>query len=389
MANATKRGTKWLGRYRDPAGTERTKTFPTKREALAWGQEQEARLRSQTWTDPSRAKVTISQWSERWLETLTVKPSTRHSYVGLLNGIVLPRWGHLRLDQVTTADVRTWVATMKGKSGKPLSPARVRHAHHVLNAILELAVEDGRLPKNPATPSGRGFMPKLVKKNGHHYLTHAQVHALADAAGEFRPLILLLAYTGLRWGEATALRVRDVDLLAGRVHVQRSAIDTAGELTYGTPKSHATRTVVMPAFMRQQLDGLLLGKGPDDLVFTAPNGGALRNQNFRKRVFDPAAKAAGLTGLTPHHLRHTAASLAISAGANVKAVQKMLGHSSAAMTLDTYADLFDTDLESVADRLDTAVSGLGADSLRTPGDTPTVETAPAVALFPLAERQHA
>jgi integrase len=80
----------------------------------------------------------------------------------------------------------------------------------------------------------------------------------------------------------------------------------------------------------------------------------LRERNFRRRSFDRAVRAAGLEPLTPHDLRHTAVSLAISAGANVKSVQRMLGHASAAMTLDVYADLFDDDLGAVADRLDAA-----------------------------------
>jgi integrase len=90
----------------------------------------------------------------------------------------------------------------------------------------------------------------------------------------------------------------------------------------------------------------------------------LRNNNFRRRVFDRAAEAVGLFGLTPHELRHTAASLAVAEGANVKAVQRMLGHASAAMTPDVYADLFEDALDAVADRLDEARRA-GADSLRT------------------------
>ena len=87
---------------------------------------------------------------------------------------------------------------------------------------------------------------------------------------------------------------------------------------------------------------------------TDPVGVVLRNGNFRRDVFNPAAVKAGLDGLTPHELRHTAASLALSSGANVKAVQRMLGHASAAMTLDVYAGLFDDDLDGLADRMDEA-----------------------------------
>jgi integrase len=96
----------------------------------------------------------------------------------------------------------------------------------------------------------------------------------------------------------------------------------------------------------------------------------LRNRVFRRAGFDRAATAVGLEGLVPHELRHTAASLAVSSGANVKAVQRMLGHASAAMTLDTYADLFDEDLDAVAERLDLAARAVrerSADYLRTAG----------------------
>jgi integrase len=98
----------------------------------------------------------------------------------------------------------------------------------------------------------------------------------------------------------------------------------------------------------------LAGKSADDLVFTTLTGKPLRNLNFRRDVFDQAATDAGLSGLTPHELRPPppAASLAVSAGANVKAVQRMLGHKSAVMTLDVYAGLFDDDLDALAARMD-------------------------------------
>lgn len=97
------------------------------------------------------------------------------------------------------------------------------------------------------------------------------------------------------------------------------------------------------------------GKAPDDLVFAGVRGGgALRAPIFRHGAFDRAAEPIGIPGLHPHELRHTAASLAIAAGADVKVVQKMLGHKSATMTLDQYGHLFDDRLDDVADRLDAA-----------------------------------
>jgi Phage integrase family len=126
--------------------------------------------------------------------------------------------------------------------------------------------------------------------------------------------------------------------------------------------------------------GRLCREVPNELLFTAPKGGVLWLRNWRRRVFDPAVEGAGLGQLSPHELRHTAASLAVAAGANIKAVQRTLGHASAAMTLDVYSGLFDDDLDAVADRLDVAAQsaressrGLSADFLRTDGQLITLQ----------------
>ena len=158
-----------------------------------------------------------------------------------------------------------------------------------------------------------------------------------------------------------ALRVCDFDMLRRRVNVSRSVTEAA-RLVWGTPKTHERRSVPFPASLADELAALMVGKGRDDLVFTNLHGGVLRGNHYREDVFAPAVAACQRADdtfptITPHDLRHTAASLAISAGANVKAVQRMLGHAKASMTLDVYADLFDEDLDSVAADLD-AGSGL-------------------------------
>jgi integrase len=150
-----------------------------------------------------------------------------------------------------------------------------------------------------------------------------------------------------------------------RIEVVHTAIELNGEMTYGSPKTHQRRSVPIPRSLVDELARHVAGKHPEDLVFTTLRGEVMRNHNFRSRVFKPAAEAIGVPGLTPHDLRHTAASLAVQAGANVKAVQRMLGHASAAMTLDVYAGLFGDDLDAVAERLDEAAANARADYLRT------------------------
>jgi integrase len=127
----------------------------------------------------------------------------------------------------------------------------------------------------------------------------------------------------------------------------------------GTPKNHKKRTVPISRFLSEHLARQCEGKGRDDLVFPGENGNHLRLSRVHEDNmgwFAGAVKRSRVPRITPHDLRHTAASSVVSAGANVKAVQKMLGHASAAMTLDVYADLFDGDLVSVSDALDHAVS---------------------------------
>lgn len=172
--------------------------------------------------------------------------------------------------------------------------------------------------------------------------------------------MLTLAYCGLRWGEAVALRVEDVNILKRRLNVHRNAVEVGGKIHEGTRKGNKARAVPFPRFLGERLARQCEGKGPHDLLFPGPDGGIMRSARVHKDKhswFAAAIQAAGAPRITPHDLRHTAAAFAVSAGANVKAVQRMLGHSSVAMTLDVYADLFDGDLNAVADALDHAVSG--------------------------------
>ena len=178
-----------------------------------------------------------------------------------------------------------------------------------------------------------------------------------DAAAGQGLAIRVLAYTGLRFGELAALRVRDVDLSKSRIHVRESVTEVRGHAVFGTPKTHATRHVSVPRFLMTQVEVQMAERPAEAFLFPAPEQGVLRLRNWRRQVFNPAVETAGLQGVTPHDLRHTAASLAIAAGANVKAVQRMLGHASAAMTLDVYSGLFEDDLDHVAERLNDGAQG--------------------------------
>ena len=357
--------TRWYTRYRDPSGKQCTRTFDRKVDAQRHLTSVESAKQGGVYIDPSRAKVTMGEWSKRWLAgTAHLKPSTRERYEGILRAHILPRWRTTNLDNISHSAVQAWVTELS----KELQPATVRKVHRVLSLILTLAVKDGRLVRNSATDIN---LPR-VRSTEQRYLTHQQVHALARAAAapdipskhrriaerytdQYRLIVLFLAYTGVRFGEMAALRVGRIDFLRRRLVVAESVTLVGSQQVWGTPKGHERREVPLPSFLVEELATHVQGRAPDDLVFTGVRGqGALRAPIFRRAAFDRAAAAIGRPGLHPHELRHTAASLAIASGADVKLVQRMLGHKSATMTLDQYGHLFDDRLNDVADRLDVA-----------------------------------
>ena len=270
---------------------------------------------------------------------------------------MLPKWGRYRLVDIGHSDVQAWISGL----AKTHAPSTVRQIFLALSGLMKYAIRDGRLSRNPCDGV---HLPRVTRKT-RGYLTHEQVRDLAAGCGdEYADLVLFLAYTGLRWGEMAALKVGRIDMLRRRIDVSEGVTAPRGQLVWSTPKSHASRSVPFPAFLSTAIAKRCEGRKKDELVFVGPDGGVLRSGNFRRRQFAAAVASckesdAEFPTLTIHDLRHTAASLAISAGANVKAVQRMLGHASAAMTLDVYADLFDDDLDSVATVLDQKATAAG------------------------------
>ncbi|MDR7185501.1 integrase [Microbacterium trichothecenolyticum] len=337
--------------YRRPDHKQTTERgFKTKRDAELRLAEVELSKSRGEYVDPATARATVADLGREWLAHREgiLKPSSYRPLQSAWGKHVEPKWGSRSVGSIRHSEVQAWVSGMQGGS------TTVRRAHGILAGILDIAVNDRRLARNVARDVD---LPKKTKSAPRHYLTHAQVQLLADHARE-PTLVLFLAYTGLRWGEATALRVRHVDALRRRVNVEENAVLVSFEVHVGTPKTHRTRSVPYPEFLALPLARLAEGKGRDALFF---GGGtqhirlpASRNGWFTAAVLAAQADDPTFPRVTPHDLRHTAASLAVQAGAHVKAVQRMLGHASAAMTLDVYADLFDDDLDAVASALDRA-----------------------------------
>ena len=352
--------------YKRPDGTQTNKRgFKRKRDAENYLTSVESAKLSGNYIAPGDALAKIATLGANWIlaHKSNVKPSTFHSDESAWRIHVEPKWGQRAVGTIRHTEVQTWVSNL----AKVKSPTTVNRVHGVLAVILEGAVQDKRIAKNPA----RDIKLPTKRKAKKIYLTHLQVDRLAKAS-KYPDFVFFVAYTGLRWGEASGLHVGDIDRKRRRAEVEENAVNVNGHIHLGTPKSNEQRSIAYPAFLDDAIKRACENKRSEDLLWPSKEGKHLRSGNTVSGWFigavhrvmaadETAAVEAEAKGeeappimprVTPHDMRHTAASLAISAGANVKALQRMLGHASAAMTLDRYADLFEDDLDSVAEALD-------------------------------------
>ncbi len=344
-------------RLRGRDGGERSRTFRTRKEAERYERAQHQALDSGLWVDPRSGKVTLGAWAAEWQRTVVhLRPTTCRIYDANLRNHVLPDLGEVELGKLTPSMLRAWLSglmTKVGRHGKPLAKGSVAQAYRTLNRVLVAAVDNELLGRNPLS----SIKPPRPDTDPMRFLSHEEVGALAAAMDpRYRALVLVAAYTGLRAGELMALRRSRIDLLHRTITVVEQVQSLAGRHIVSAPKTAAgRRSVAVPRLVVNALEEHLASyaePGVDGLLFPAPEGGFLRLENFRRRVWRPATLAAGVAPLRLHDLRHTCASLAIAAGADVKVLQRMLGHASAALTLDRYGHLMPGQAHSVADRLD-------------------------------------
>jgi len=333
-------------RYYGPDGRQRSRSFRLRRDAEAYEARTQTERQRGDWIDPRRGKVTLADvWADYERTGMghlreTTKAAYRNAWRHV--GMAFGRWPVAKIEH---ADVADWVTEMGKRSG----PDLVRYAHRVLCLVLDHAMRTRRVPVNVA----RGIrLPKRPPAR-ERFLTVAQVQALAGKHGKDGDLVLAMTYLGLRWSELAALRVADVDLARRRVHVVERATEVGGRVDVAAPKSRASnRHVAIPGLLVPVLSARVDGRPADALVFTAPNGGYLRNRNWRQRSgFDQAVKDLRLD-ITPHDLRRTFGSLARAAGADLRWIQKAMGHESITTTARIYAHLYDDELDLVADALD-------------------------------------
>ena len=357
----TKAGKRYRVRYRKPDGSQTDKRgFKRKKDAEVWMAENIVSAMSDgSYVDPVKTKTRFGTVYSKWVEgnANVWKPSYLRSVESDGKNHVKPRFNNRQMGGIRHSEVQAFINDLAAE----YAPTTVLRCFRLVKGVFETAKKDGII-RNMAPIEGINLPKKPIRKEDRHYLTPEQLVNLADHSGYYRTLVLMQGLCGLRWGEARALRPGDIDIDARRIHVRRNITRGKNGYNEGTPKSYEIRDVAIPSKLLPLLEDAKKGKGPDDLVFTDEDGHMLRNRSIGKGArgwWIHALNDAGLEPMTPHDLRHTAASIGVSSGMNVKALQRMLGHKSAAVTLDTYADLFDGELDVAADSLDAKLPDLG------------------------------
>lgn len=379
-------GKRWLVRWVDAQRKELSKSFDRKADAQRHMTGVTTALATGTYADPQRSAVTFGTVAETWIkgkESAQRAPKTIGGYRSLLETLILPKWEDVPLQDIDHSGMQDWInwlgsspdARQRGK-GNGLGAARVIQTHQVVHQILSYAIRAKYIATNPADnielpskPEGKGIA-----------LTHEQVQMLAqetaNAEGALRhrsdtvqartspqalaTVVRLLAYAGLRYGECAALRVGNIDIGKRRIVVGSSITGVRGKgRVEGDTNTHQRRNVpILTTALADELGQLVEGRDPSEFLFPGPNGDSMSIGWFRIR-FDRAVAKLGVEGVTPHTLRHTAGSLAISESPTATGVllaSKLLGHRNVTTTANIYSHMLDGDFDTLAAAMDRAAS---------------------------------
>lgn len=314
----------WRARYRGPDGREYAKHAKLKRDAQAWLDEATTAMRTGTWVDPHTSKITMGEWLDKWLAGYgtnrvgTVRSAEVHCKQ------IRKKFGNRQLRTIRPSDVKEWMVEL----AEQYSTSYVYAIHGRLVQVLSDAVHDGLLARNPAS---RRTSPPGPKQRP-YVATTAQIWALYDALpAEYRNMVLLGAFAGLRAGEMAALTVTDIDWDAPSITL--SSQHDGDDL-----KTDASRdTIPIPV----ELATMLRVDAGVEKVIPGVFGRGVTAWQLNGVWADTRSSVKGLpSGFRIHDLRHYFASLLIAAGLDIKTVQARMRHASATVTLNTYGHLW-------------------------------------------------
>ncbi len=323
---------RWQARYLGPDGVMRTapNTFARKEEAQRWLTLAEAEIAREEWIAPERARITVQEYSERWIEQRpNLRPRTVQLYEWILRKHITPYIGRVPLGKLDTPAVRDWRAALLAAGASQSSAAK---AYRLLRAILMTAVkEDEIIRKNPCRIPGAD----QEKSAERPVLTIRQIFELTEKVPErYRALILVTTFGCLRWGEVSALKRRDIDVQLGTVRVREAFTEQRGKgLVLGPTKSRAgARVVALPATVMPRVVAHLdayVAAGQEAFVFTTPSGRPIWRGNFNKLVeWRDTVASIGAAELHFHDLRHTGNVLAARSGTSLRDLMTRMGHDS-------------------------------------------------------------
>ena len=345
----------WRARYRDRAGRSRSRTFVRKADARAFLDEVGTDLRRGTWVGPQLARIPFDAWADRWWPTtVTLRPTTRRGYWGILERHVRPYFSGCRLSDIDYMDVEDFIAHLVNQG---LSLKFTRDCVSVLSLIMKRAVRANLRKDNPAVDHHIPIPRRKLHEGD--VLSMEQVHQLvAHVRDPYKPAVWLLMLAGLHPAELCGLRVRDVDFTRHVIHVHQTVLpvhrfDTESfGLVTGPPKtSSGDRRIPIPDWLCDELGALVAARNAHrpkedfdrgELLFQTRYGNPLNRDKLRQDVIRPALRAAGLPEtFRTYDLRHPHASVMIDLGVNLLALAQRMGHSDPAMTLRLYGHLFE------------------------------------------------
>lgn len=335
------------------------KTFTAKTDAEYWLADERRRIERDEWRAPAERAaeqkiklVSVGEYADQWVEHRTVKPRTRSMYKDLLRLHIKPKLGKIAVKNLTSEAVRAWYSSLGTEHTR-----RNAHAYGLLHAIFNTAVSDGLVDRNPCN------LPRVMnsaRKREPVILLVAEVAALADAIRpeRLKALVLMSAWCGVRWGEVSELRRKDVSDDYTVLTVARAVTRRDKQYRVDTPKSGKGRVVVIPPHIRGDVKHHLkvhVGPSPDSLLFPAASGGHMNDRVFSREYMAKALKVIGREGVRVHDLRHFAGTQTARVG-NLVETMGRLGHSTVKASLSYQAIVTGRDHE-VADALSRLAQG--------------------------------